>query len=320
MEIVAPTTCPECASVIVSVVDAKSKIETLYCENTECPGRVRDMLTYIADRKLLEIDGLGEEMARLLTTEKYVVVLSDLFLFCKEIMTGLEKFGEPTMHNRLSTKDLPAAAIIKMAKSCEVAKTASWDRWLAALSIPMIGTQQSKVIVKTLGLGADDMRTLPASLLNAPLDEIEGIGPQKRATILDYANDTAFKALCAALYEYGVRPTPLVKPAVVSADAPCAGITFVITGELLDIGSREYITEQLVKLGAVSKTGVSKKVTHLITGDDPGSSKLKKAAELNLPHLDRAWVLKTFTENGVSVAKVNGKVNTDFLDDDLDGI
>ena len=320
MEIVAPTTCPECASEIESVVDPKSKIETLYCNNTECPGRVRDMLTYIADRKLLEIDGLGEEMARILTTRKYVVVLSDLFFFCKEIMTGVERQGEPTMYNRLSTKDLPAAAIIKMAKSCEVAKTATWDRWLAALSIPMIGIQQSKVIAKTLNLGAEDMQTLPTSLMNAPLNEMEGIGPQKRAGILESANDSAFQALCAALYEHGVRPTSLAPPIAVAADAPCAGITFVITGELLDIGSRDYITEQLVKLGAVAKTGVTKKVSHLIVGDDPGSSKLKKAAELKIPHLDRAWVTKVFTDNGVSTAKVGGKVNTDWLDDDLAGI
>jgi NAD-dependent DNA ligase len=50
-EVTAPTHCPECTTPIVLYKEERSGITTDRCENTECPGRIRDMLTFLAAEK-----------------------------------------------------------------------------------------------------------------------------------------------------------------------------------------------------------------------------------------------------------------------------
>ncbi len=107
-----------------------------------------------------------------------------------------------------------------------------------------------------------------------------------------------------------MRPTPIEKPAVVE-ETPLAGMVFVVTGEMYGIGSREYIAQELVKLGAVSKSGVSKKVTHLLVGSEPGKSKLAKAKELKIAQYDEQWLTETFQKNGIACTGSGPDMNVD---------
>jgi len=133
---------------------------------------------------------------------------------------------------------------------------------------------------------------------------IENLGPHKKEQLGKHSTDAYFADVVARLHNAGVHPTPLTQ-AVEGAegvDAPLKGIVFCITGEFYEVGSREHITKNMVALGATAKTGVSKKLTHLLVGTEPGSSKMRKAGELNLPQLDEDWLTKTFKENGISVS------------------
>lgn len=300
LEIVAPTFCPECNSSIQMFTEEKSGITTHWCENLECSGRIADMLTFVAGRTLLEIEGIGPEMAQALAKGGYVVTLADLFEFCGDARVALDRVGPERFSEGMRKKGLPGAATIKMIETVERAKTAGWDRWIAALGIPTIGLSLGKTLAKELALEPESFSNLGALLLSVLDKQIDGIGFHKKAEIKAFVESVRNDVLFQRLYNAGVRPQPLEKAAVVEG-APLAGMAFCITGEMYGIGSREYIIQQLVKLGAVSKSGVSKKVTHLLVGAEPGRTKLTKATELNIPQYDEDWVTETLKKHGVTV-------------------
>lgn len=114
------------------------------------------------------------------------------------------------------------------------------------------------------------------------------MGVSKLGELHRFASDPEWVRLCSWLYDYGVRPS-----AIVSANtpgAPLSGVAFVITGEFEEFGNRDEITAKLEMLGAVAKSGVSKKVTHLIVGTEPGKSKLSKAAQLGVQQVGHDWL------------------------------
>jgi DNA ligase (NAD+) len=300
LEITAPTQCPECSTAIEEYTDPRSAVVTHWCTNDTCPGRLKDLLTFVASRDNLEIDDLGDELAGLLVGKGYVTTLADLFEFQVDAQQAIKRLGvEEFRKQTVLRHGLPASAVISMVQSMEKAKTARWDRWIASLSIPMIGVTLGKVIAERFKLTSESMGYLPYTLQEGlASQEIDGIGPHKLAELLGAAMSDAFKSLCWRLHEAGVRPTPLAVQAVVGNQLE--GMSFVVTGEFNAIGSREYITAKLTSLGAVAKSGVTKKVTHLLVGESAGLSKLSKAAQLGIPHLTVEWLEKTFEDAGFS--------------------
>jgi NAD-dependent DNA ligase len=92
--ILVPSLCPECSSPIEEYVEPRSKIITHWCNNEQCRGRLKDMLTFIADRHILEIEGLGPDMAEKLVADGFVVSLPDLFEFQDEATKEIARVGE----------------------------------------------------------------------------------------------------------------------------------------------------------------------------------------------------------------------------------
>lgn len=73
----------------------------------------------------------------------------------------------------------------------------------------------------------------------------------------------------------GAKEIPTGKPNCLK------GLAFVITG-VLESFEREEIVEAIKQYGGEVKSGISKKVTHLLTGEEAGQAKLAKASELQL--------------------------------------
>ena len=63
---------------------------------------------------------------------------------------------------------------------------------------------------------------------------------------------------------------------------PFSGKTLCVTGKLNHF-TRDSINEKITELGAKSAGSVSKNTDYLITNEASGSSKYKKAVELNVP-------------------------------------
>ena len=66
------------------------------------------------------------------------------------------------------------------------------------------------------------------------------------------------------------------------SENPFSGKTICVTGKLNHF-TRDSINEKIISLGAKTASSVSKKTDYLITNESSGSSKYKKAIELNIP-------------------------------------
>ena len=78
-------------------------------------------------------------------------------------------------------------------------------------------------------------------------------------------------------------------------EKPFSGKTLCVTGKLNHF-SRDSINIKISELGAKSAGSVSKNCAYLITNEQSGSSKYKKAVELNIPIITEDEFLKMIGE------------------------
>ena len=83
------------------------------------------------------------------------------------------------------------------------------------------------------------------------------------------------------------------------AEGPLTGQTFVFTGTLAAM-SRGKAEVLVTSMGADAMSSVTRKVTYLVAGADPGS-KLAKAEGYGIPILDELAFLGMMREHGVEV-------------------
>ena len=72
---------------------------------------------------------------------------------------------------------------------------------------------------------------------------------------------------------------------------PFSDKSICVTGKLNHF-TRDSINEKIISLGAKPAGSVSKKTDYLITNESSGSSKYKKAIELNIPIITEEEFLK----------------------------
>src|SRR5208282_1199197 len=242
-EIVVPTLCPECQGKLEVFDEDRTGVETSWCTNRDCPGRIREEFSFIGDREILEIDGLGPDMASKLAAG-YARNVGELFAFQNEAFEGFKKFGEDKFEKVMAKKGFSGAVTVRMIHSMEKAKTASWERWIACLGIPMVSKSLGKIIAQTMRLTPESMKELPQLLKNFACLDIAGMGFRKKELILEWLMVPRNIRICQELYAAGVRPTPLVTATVGSAGTPLAGIAFCVTGEELSL-DREKLSAML---------------------------------------------------------------------------
>jgi len=289
--------CPECSATLLESDEGGAGVLTHRCPNPRCKGQTKGTLAFIGGREVLEIDGLGPEMASRLVDTGSARSLWELYEFqteCNETISvnGEEKFLEVMRQRGFDV------TILKMLKSLEKAKTASWERWIKALCIPMIGATLGKTVAASMNLRPESMKELHMALSLFADEKIEGFGEAKMGAIKEWVRAPEIPEMCKALYAAGVRPTPVDVPKVV-AGAPLKGTSFCITGEFSE--SREAIIAKLVSLGAESRSGVTKKVNLLVAGSDAGKTKLAKAKELGIQQVGKEWLAKTLADNGLTL-------------------
>jgi DNA ligase (NAD+) len=249
---------------------------------------------------VLEIEALGPEMAKLLAEGQYVLDLADLFEFALECQAARAKDVD-RYEARLKKNGFSIAAVNKMLEGISQARTKDWDRWLVALNIEGIGKVLGKQIAMALNL--DMLDTLCAKLKTISQLGLEGFGDKKMSSVALWASEN--EELCLRLHEAGVRPKrqqALRVDVKVEGDGslPLKGMAICVTGEHLGM-DREVIQAHLKAMGAEIKSGVSKKVTHLVAGMGAGPSKLTKAKELGILVFDTKWLKALFEANGIKV-------------------
>jgi DNA ligase (NAD+) len=257
-----PEACPVCGEPVVQEVGEVA----IYCANAACPAQVVRRLEHWASRGAMDVDGLGIQVTRQLVEAGLVRDVADLYTLREEQLLALEGFAQ------------------KKAANLVAAIAASRDRplWrvLTGLGIHGVGSQ----VAATL---AEHYRSLEA-LLAAPeeqLQEIEGIGPQIAHDVAGFMQMPRNRELLDKLASNGVRLADAAPETATPAEAPLAGMTFVITGTLPTM-SREAAAALIAQNGGKVTGSVSRNTTYLLVGDKPGANKTTQAQRLGVPVLD----------------------------------
>jgi len=124
------------------------------------------------------------------------------------------------------------------------------------------------------------------------LAAVEGIGPVIADSIVEFLSSPGNRGVIEKLRVFGVNMTEPGAPGVarttiadVKPAQTLAGRSVVVTGTL-DGYSREEAAEAIMRRGGKSPGGVSSKTWAVVVGSEPGTAKLRKAEELQVPVVD----------------------------------
>lgn len=266
-----PTNCPSCGSELVE------RGPFTVCPNGyQCPAQLAARLEHFASRDALDIEGLGEETARLLVNQGLVKRLPDLFDLTPPDLTKLDGFAEKSANNLVTA--------IERASKVEL------HRFLYALGIPEVGG----TVAKSLAAHFQSFEAVRACS-RAELEAVEGVGPKMAEQIESFFSDTTNDAILNDLLAGKVT----LLETVGDGGAALHGLKFVFTGGLERMPRRQ--AQELVEsLGARVVSSVSRETDYVVVGTDPGS-KHDKAVAIGVKTLSEEGFIDLLRRSGVEV-------------------
>ncbi|SAL10169.1 DNA ligase [Caballeronia sordidicola] len=267
-EFVMPTECPVCGSKIERLPDEAIARCT---GGLICPAQRKQALWHFAQRRALDIDGLGEKIIDQLVEQNIVRTPADLFNLGVAKLAALDRFADKSAQN--------------LYDSIEKAKHTTLPRFLYALGIRHVGESTAKDLAKHFGSLDPIMTASVEELL-----EVNDVGPVVAESLHNFFSEEHNQMVIEQLRGSGKVTWPEGPPAPKAPQGVLAGKTIVLTGTLPTL-SREDAKEMLEAAGAKVAGSVSKKTDYVVAGAEAGS-KLVKAEELGVPVLDEDGMRK----------------------------
>ena len=266
-----PHICPVCAS---SAVRDEDEADYRCTGGLFCGAQRKQAFLHFAQRRAVEVDGLGEKLIDQLVDAGVICTLPDLYKLGLTALVQLDRMAEKSALNIL--------------KALEASKETSLPRFIYGLGIRHVGEATAKEFARHFG-------TLDA-LMNASLEDllqVADVGPIVAQSVLTFFAQAHHQEIVAQLRACGVR-WPEGPPAE-RASLPLAGQTIVLTGTLPNLG-RDEAKAMLEAAGAKVAGSVSQKTSYVVAGSEAGS-KLEKALALGVPVLDELGLLALLKGN-----------------------
>ena len=256
-----PTKCP-CAlkSTLVQVGDEADT----RCVEPECPHQRDQKIIHFTARGGMDIEGFGEKTVYKLSDAGVIEDVGDIYSLSAEALLG-QGFGEGQTANLL--------------KSIDASRGRPLEKLLVALGIKHLGPAAAESLARRFG-----SLDLVAQASVEELSAIDGVGDVIAESVASWFADVRHRAVIGKLRKGGVRFDHVT---LVDAPQTLAGRTIVVTGTLVAFG-REQAERAIKDRGGKSAGSVSAKTYALVVGEEPGSAKVKKATELNVPRIDEA--------------------------------
>ncbi len=268
---VMPTACPVCGSHIEKL---EGEVIARCTGGLICAAQRKQALLHFAQRRAMDIEGLGDKVVEQLVDQGIVHTPADLYKLGIAKLAALERMADKSATNLV-------AAI-------EASRATTLNRFVFALGIRHVGEATAKDLARHFGKLDGLMAADEAALL-----EVNDVGPVVAQSIANFLAEPHNVEVIEQLRAAGVHWQES-EPAARAAPAPLAGKTFVLTGTLPTL-SREDAKERLEAAGAKVAGSVSKKTDYVVAGAEAGS-KLDKAEALGVPVIDEAAMLALLAE------------------------
>ena len=261
-----PSCCPVCAS---AVVREEGEVDHRCSGGLFCPAQRKQALLHYAQRRALDIEGLGDRLVEQLVDLGLIRTLPDLYQLGAEQLAGLDRMAEKSAQN--------------LVDALAQARQTTLGRFLFGLGIRHVGEATAKELARHFGSLDAVMAASEEQLL-----QVADVGPVVAHSITTFFAQPHNREVVQQLRAAGVH-WPEGEPAASTA-LPLAGQTYVLTGTLPTL-SRDQAKAMLEAAGAKVAGSVSKKTYCVVAGAEAGS-KLDKARELGLRVIDEAGLLE----------------------------
>ena len=266
-----PRNCPVCDS---AAVREEGEADYRCTGGLFCSAQRKQAILHFAQRRAVEIEGLGDKLVDQLVDAQVIRTLPDLYRLGLTSLASLDRMAEKSAQNIL--------------EALQKSKQTTLPKFLFGLGIRHVGEATAKALARHFGSLDAIMDASVEQLL-----EVDDVGPivaQSSRTFFDQThNREVVEQLraCGVNWEEGA-PLPMTPK-------PLTGKTFVITGTLPTL-SRDEAKDLIEAAGGKVAGSVSKKTTCVVAGTEAGS-KLEKALTLDVRVIDEAG-LKELLDGG----------------------
>src|ERR1700761_8805165 len=255
------TTCPDCNTPL----ERKEGEAAFYCPNDEgCPTQIVGKMQHFTGRKVMDIDGLGDETIETLYQKGFIKHISDIYELHNKAdqLKTMERFGEKSITNMLD--------------GIEKSKQMPFDRVLFGLGIRYVGA----TVAKKLTTHFKTIENLMAASFEE-LNAVEEIGERIARSLIEYFANEKHREEIEKLKERGLQFVAEENEVVLQSDK-LVGKSFIISGTF-EKYSRDELKDIIEQNGGKILSSISAKLDYLVAGDNMGPAKLEKATRLNIP-------------------------------------
>ncbi|MFZ2220293.1 MAG: NAD-dependent DNA ligase LigA [Rhodoferax sp.] len=255
-----PRQCPVCGSTAVREED---EADYRCTGGLFCSAQRKQAILHFAQRRAVEVEGLGDKLVDQLVDAKVIHTLPDLYRLGLTALASLDRMADKSAQNIVA--------------ALEKSKQTTLPRFLFGLGIRHVGEATAKALAKHFGQ-LDTIMDAPLELLL----EVDDVGPIVAQSLRTFFDQPHNREVVEQLRACGVT-WPEGPPAPVTVKR-LSGQTFVITGTLPTMG-RDEAKDLIEAAGGKVAGSVSKKTHFLVAGAEAGS-KLTKAQALGVTVLD----------------------------------
>ena len=258
-----PELCPSCGSKLVT----RTGETGLFCENPECPAKIKAQLEFWVSKDAMNIDKLGPSIIEQLYNRGMVRNFADFYALTMNDFLTLDLFQEKSAAN--------------VYNSIQNSKKTTLARFLTVLSVKSIGKENANVL-------AQHFKSVE-NIMNASVEDImslDGFAEKTATEVYNYFHNDKNVAIIKRLLSFGVVPEHI---SMVKSDK-LQNKVFVLTGTLQSM-QRSIAEQKIVELGGKSSSSVTKNTSYVVAGENPGS-KYDKAQKLGVTILSEEEFLK----------------------------
>ena len=268
--------CHNCPSCGTKLIRAEGEAAWICPNKYGCIPQITGRVEHFVGRRMMNIDGIGEETVADLFQAGLIHDAADLYTLTAADLMLIPGFGQRS-----------AERILQGLKD---SLNVGFERVIYALSIPFVGETVAKKLARATR-SIDTLMAMTAEQLTA----IDDIGPRIAESIVSFFAEPVNRQIIERLRGYGLQ-MELPESDAANTSTRLAGKTVVISGTFARHSRDEY--KKIIEDNGGKNTGsISKKTDFILAGDNMGPAKLEKASKLGIPIINENEFLEMLENN-----------------------
>lgn len=274
-----PKECPICGAP-TEIRESDSGTVELYCSSDTCEGKLINRLEHFCSKKGLDIKGLSKATLEKLIDWGWVTKARDLFLLSEHRDEWINKPG------------FGVKSVDKILDAIEVGRHTTLEKYLSAISIPLIGKTYARQLAQIFKTYQDFRASVTPDPISGiePFDftQIDGFGYAMHDAIMSFDYYEADRMVDMNIIDFVEE-----EGALENSGNALEGKIFCVTGKLKTFKNRDELSAAVTAAGGKVTSSVSSKTDYLVNNDiNSTSAKNLKAKELGIPIITEEELLE----------------------------